>query len=131
MAYKYDKNMRAAAFRNLLAGELLIDTDRRDRAGYLYGWAAECGLKAVMQMLGMKEPTEKQREDPFWAHFPEIKQYIRDHDSGRKFSDLKKFTTGRYMEYWHTSMRYSDGKSVRSEWIDRWREDAKAIVAEL
>lgn len=131
MAYKYEKNMRAAAFRNFLAGALLDGTDRRDRAAYLYGWAAECGVKALMQKLGMKPPTDKQAGDPFWAHFPEIKQFIRDHDRGRKLADLKKFTTPRYMEYWHTSMRYSDGKEIRPEWIDRWRDDAKTIVSEL
>lgn len=123
--------MRAAAFRNLLAGEILDGTDRRDRAGYLYGWAAECGLKALMLRLGMKESVDKDRGDPFWAHFPELKQSIRDHDQGRKFVDLKKYTTGRYMEYWHTSMRYSDGKAIRNEWVDRWHEDAKTITGEI
>jgi hypothetical protein len=131
LAYKYEKNMRAAAFRNLLAAEHLDATDRRDRAGYLYGWAAECGLKALMKKLGIEESAERTPGDPFWSHFPELKQLIRDHNKPRKIVDLNKFTTGKFMEYWHTSMRYSDGKAIKAEWIDRWHEDAKNITAEL
>ena len=131
MPFTYDKNMRAAAFRNLLAAEHLDETDRRDRAAYLFGWAAECGLKALMQRVGLKESTSKDRGDPFWAHFPEIRAHIRDHDQARKITALHKYTVGSFMEYWHTSMRYSDGKAIKPEWIDRWHNDAKTVIGDL
>ncbi len=133
MTATYPWNMKAAAHRHLLAAEALDPGPRRDVAGYLYGWAAECAIKALMLDLGMQPlPPEDRREDPFYAHFTDLKRRLRDSNQGRKHVDLRKFSdNSRFMEHWDTSMRYSDGKSIKPRWIDRWHEDAKAVLAEI
>jgi hypothetical protein len=125
--------MRAAAYRHLQAAETLFDGHRKDVSGYLYGWASECALKALMIESGMRPlAPDRRREDPFYAHFAELKTMLRDRAFGRRHGDIRKFAADpRFMQFWDTSMRYSDGKDVPDQWVERWREDAKAILAEL
>lgn len=57
-----------AARRHLEAAELLDQPNpqgRRDVAGYLYGIAAECSLKAIMWKSGMRQQPN-QKDDPFF-----------------------------------------------------------------
>ena len=35
------------------------------------------------------------------------------------------------MQYWHTSMRYSDGKGIDHRWVERWFKSAKEIVGAM
>ena len=133
MGQNYPSNMAAAAHRHLLAGEQLVSGHRKDVAGYLYGLAAECGLKALMLTLGVKPlPPEQRRDDPFFAHFTVLKTLLIDSDQGRKHHDLRKFAQDQNcMAHWDTSMRYSDGKSIDDRWVESWRNYAKAIIAEI
>ena len=133
MAQDYPVNMKAAAHRHLLAGEILVSGHRKDVAGYLYGLAAECGLKALMIALGMKPlPPEQKRDDPFFAHFMALKTLLLDSSEGRRHRDLLKFAQDpKFMAHWDIKMRYSDGKSIDDRWIEQWHVDAKAVVAEI
>ena len=62
-----------AHHRHRADAELLFENDRWANADQLYGFSAECGLKAVMQACGMPVdgatgmPTGKYRE-----HLPKI-----------------------------------------------------------
>src|SRR5271165_4857767 len=64
MAFAID--MPAAARRHLLAADTLVQGPRRDVAGYLYGIAAECAIKAMMIDAGLRPSAgSPRREDPF------------------------------------------------------------------
>jgi hypothetical protein len=102
-------------------------------AGYLYGLAAECAIKALMLDLGMRPAVDGRRsDDPFYAHFRQLKTMLRDNASARKHKDLRKFTEdNRFMEHWDVAMRYSDGKDILKAWVEAWRENAKDVMAEI
>lgn len=125
--------MRAAAYRHQEAAEALNQGRRRDVAGYLYGLAAECAMKALMLNLGMRPAEDASRSsDPFFAHFTRLKTMLRDHAQARQLQDLRKFTEDdRFMQHWDIAMRYSDGKEIKTAWVDGWQQNAKAILAEL
>lgn len=133
MAGGFDTNMRAAARRHLEAAETLYQGTRRDVAGYLYGLAAECAIKALMLDLGMRPMVEARgNDDPFYAHFRRLTTMLRDGAHARQHLDLRKFTEDtRFMEHWDISMRYSDGKGIREAWVSRWRQNAKDVMAEI
>ena len=133
MAEKFNTDMRAAARRHQEAAEKLHEGTRRDVAGYLYGLAAECGIKALMLDLGMRPAANaRSGDDPFYAHFTRLKTMLRDDAHARQHEDLRKFTEDNgFMEHWDVTMRYSDGKGIRPAWVDRWRQNAKDVMAEI
>ena len=127
----YNSDMKKAARRNFQAAEELLNTHRKDVAGYLYGLAAECAIKAAMSKSGMRPlaPTER-RNDPFYAHFETLKTLLRDTTSGRRGTELRLYSeNSAFMQHWDTSMRYSDGKAIQDKWIVRWRNDAVQAIA--
>lgn len=70
MSELYPRDLTGSARRHLLAADRLIETDRVDVAGYLYGWAAECALKQIMFDSGMRElAQDKRRDDPYLRSF--------------------------------------------------------------
>jgi len=130
----YTPNLPASARRHLAAAETLYDTERRrDVAGYLYGIATECALKAVMAEAGLRPlGNDKRKEDPFYAHFPALKTLLRDLQLGRAAATLKKFIENpNFMSQWDTDMRYCKGDEIRLEWIERWRDQARDIVSAI
>ncbi len=133
MGQDYGRDMRASAHRHINAAELLLETHRKDVAGYLLGWAAECALKYMMQKAGIKElPLSQRQSDPYYAHFEGVKTLLDDCLQGRRDETLRKITRqSSLMQHWATSMRYSDGKDIDPKWIDRWHADAKQLIAAM
>lgn len=131
MAQDYGRDMRASAYRHLLAAEQLLSGPRKDVAGYLLGWAAECALKHMMQRAGIGElPSAQRQSDPYYAHFEALKTLLDDSLKGRRNEHLRKICQQTsLMQHWSTSMRYSDGKGIDGRWVDRWHGDAKQLVA--
>jgi len=130
----YTPNMPASARRHLEAADTLYATDkRRDVAGYLYGVAAECALKAMMEEAGLRPlSNDKRREDPFYAHFPELKTLLRDSQLSRAAGTLKKFVEDpNFMGQWDTNMRYCRGDEVNLNWVERWRNQTRDIVSAI
>lgn len=130
---KYPTDMRRAAYRHLEAGEVLYGTKRNDVAGYLFGIAAECGLKFMMQNSGMRPlPDADRRDDPYYAHFEELKTMLRNTVSGRLATELLRYAErSSFMQRWDVTMRYSHGGDIQSSWIDRWRIDAKDVIGAM
>ncbi|HYN77965.1 MAG TPA: hypothetical protein VES73_09240 [Lamprocystis sp. (in: g-proteobacteria)] len=52
----YTPDLTAAARRHLAAAEALADGASRRVAGYLYGIAVECAIKAMMREAGLVPP---------------------------------------------------------------------------
>lgn len=132
MAYSHD--MPAAARRHLQAAQHLMEPGgRKDVAGYLFGIAAECAVKAMMIEAGLRprDPADR-RDDPFYDHFPRLRTFLRDTLQGRKGTPLINFVgNDAFMNNWSTAMRYSDGKDIAPVWIDNWADQARQAVASI
>jgi len=129
MAFSID--MPAAAKRHLKAADRLVPGDCKDVAGYLYGIAAECAVKAMMREAGLP-PVKDRRDDPFYAHFPDLRTALRDLLQGRKGTPLIRFINNdSFMNNWSTEMRYSHGKDIDARWIDVWAEQARQAVTSI
>jgi hypothetical protein len=129
MAFSTD--LRAAARRHRDAADALFDEARTKAvAGYLYGIAAECAVKAMMEDVGMRPDRSNRDGDPFFKHFPELRTLLRDHGQGRLTKTLRNLIDNdQFMQYWDTKMRYAPGRDVQSDWIEKWREQAHQAVA--
>lgn len=128
----YPPNMPAAARRHIEAADILFAKSRGDVAGYLYGIAAECALKAMMLEAGMR-PSETRRDDPFFAHFPELRSMLRDAPpSGRRGTPLLRLINDdRFLSNWDTKMRYCQGNEIKEAWVISWKEQARDAVGSI
>ena len=124
-------DLPAAARRHLLAADSLAGGGpRRDVAGYLYGIAAECAIKAMMRDAGVR--TTSEAEDPYYVHFPKLRTLLRDAPLGRRGITLMHYINDdRFMNQWSTAMRYSRGKDILDRWITAWAEQAHQGVAAI
>jgi hypothetical protein len=130
-SYKID--MEKAARRHSIAAERLYGSDRQDVAGYLFGIAAECAFKQLMRLSGIPiQSIEKRREDPYYAHFEDLKGLALDRLSGRNAGRLRAFCErSDFMQYWDVSMRYSDGRDIENAQVAKWRNNAAEILAAM
>lgn len=129
MAYSID--LPAAARRHLQAAEVLChDKARPDVAGYLFGIAAECAIKVMMRDAGLRPlRADQRRDDPYYAHFPELRTMLRDSATGRGAKPLGDFiASDSFMNNWSTQMRYAPASDIESHWIKAWAADAKRAV---
>jgi hypothetical protein len=129
----YKPDMAAAARRHIEAADALVGGSRQDVAGYLYGIAAECAIKSMMLDAGMgPRPSDKRRDDPFYAHFPELRTMLRDAQLGRRGAIVQRYIEDdRFLQHWDTSMRYCKGSEIKERWVKRWREQARQAVASI
>jgi hypothetical protein len=121
-------DMAIAARRNLDAA-LKLEAERKHMvAGYLFGIAAECALKAMMVRLRLPNST-KRDDDPRFAHFPDLRILLRDQMSGRGSAPLQKFIHDQnFFSGWSILIRYSDGKSFDDARVRSWSKQARDIV---
>jgi hypothetical protein len=127
---KYKPDLTKSARRHLIAANALVATDRKDVAGYLYGIAAECAIKAMMLQAGISQlsPT-KRREDPYYLHYPQLPSALRDRLKGRVSTPLLHIVNNvNFLEKWSTDMRYANGKEIKMAWVVQWGIQAKQAV---
>ena len=127
---QFTPDMTKAAHRNWAAAENLMNAVASDRmtAGYLYGIAAECAIKALFREIPW---TIDSRDGPVYAHFPQLKTKLRDALSGRGAAQLTRFTDQHFMEGWAIDIRYSDGTRPATATLERWRAHADEARAAL
>jgi len=126
----YKPNLAKSARRHLIAADALAATDRKDVAGYLYGVAAECAVKAMMQQAGIQplSPAER-RADPYYLHYPHLASVLRDRLKGRVSMPLLQIVNNdQFMSRWNTDMRYSSGSDIKKKWVSDWGVQAKQAV---
>jgi hypothetical protein len=131
---KYSIDFAKSARRHLVTAILLHEEQHQVKhghvAGYLLGIAAECGVKEIMRDSGMRPlPPEERREDPFYAHFPELKTMLRNSAQGRRAGELRRWSEdANFMREWDTDMRYAPGKDIERDDVKRWRNDAELVL---
>jgi hypothetical protein len=119
----FTNDLPNAARRNLEAADSIDTGNRRDVAGYLYGIAAECAIKAMMDEIGLRD------DEIFYSHFPELRSLLRDKISGRRASVLLTFVNDdRFFNHWNIKMRYAHHKQIHNKWVNDWRTQAREVV---
>ena len=127
----FSPNMKAAAQRHLNAAEELNTGHRRDVAGYLYGIAAECAIKAMMLEAGIR-PTGDRKNDPFFLHFPDLRTALLDSLGGRRAATLAHFVNNpSFFSQWAIEMRYCKGDEISDKWVDTWSNQAQQAVGAI
>ncbi|HFK7184829.1 TPA: SAM-dependent methyltransferase [Serratia odorifera] len=107
--------------------ELLLERERLANADHLYGFSAECGLKALMIAFGMPcDETGSPQKRNDWKHIDQLSVRYESYRSGGEFSDyccdnLDAFTN------WHTGDRYANQVEFNAEYVHSHRIVAQAI----
>ena len=99
-------------------------------AGYLFGLSGELAVKAMMRDSGMVPlAVDRRRDDPFYAHFPELKSRLRDTLKGRRSGELRRISeTSALFQNWDTDMRYAPTADIQDAWVDSWKISARDLV---
>jgi hypothetical protein len=133
----YGKNLPSSAKRHLRAADELHGSVSggsqpgcKAVAGYLFGISGEVAVKEMMRDSGMRPlGVESRRDDPFYAHFPELKTHLRDTAKGRRGDELRKIgENAGLFQYWDPNMRYAPTADIEDAWVDSWRISAHDLV---
>lgn len=102
-------------------------------AGYLFGLSGELAVKAMMIESGMRPlPADRRRDDPFYAHFPELKTRLLDTSKGRRSGELITIAeTAALFKNWDTDMRYAPSTDIRDDWVEKWKASAHELVSKM
>lgn len=133
MANRFPQDFGSAARRHWTVATKLSQDGCYDAAGYMFGFAGECRLKWAMIRVGIRPlPNEKRFEDPFRAHFPDLKTLMLVTGSGSRISATVNalLSSGAFMTEWDTDMRYSRSGSVSRPTMERWRTGVEQLFAE-
>lgn len=133
----YSQNLMVSARRHLHSASLLFGSESAGSqpgakavAGYLFGLSGELALKEIMRMSGMRplQPADR-RNDPFYAHFPELKTLLRDSAKGRRSGELRRLAeNSNLFQNWDTEMRYAPTSEIQESWIRTWKQSAEELI---
>lgn len=126
----YPADFPDAHLRHWQDAELLRDAGRWANADQLYGFSAECGLKAVMVAHGMPVddmgmPTERHRK-----HIQALWSVFRAFVSGRRIASvLHRLPESNPFQAWSHHNRYANGSEFDRETVVPHREGARQVCA--
>jgi hypothetical protein len=135
----YTQDLENAARRHLQAAENLYaaagpgaQPGCKAVSGYLFGLAGELAVKQIMRESGLRPlPTSQRRDDPFYAHFPELKRLLQDQAEGRRAAVLLRVAKSNDFREWDTNMRYAPTQDVKAPLVDAWRAEAQNFVDQM
>lgn len=128
MAQKAD--FENAHWRHWIDAELLYVHERWGNADHLFGFSAECGLKAIMVRLGMDvtplgAPKEKDHKVHIHKLWPEFQQFA----AGRAAPVyVRAMPEENPFEDWSHHDRYSNTGFTDIDAVDKHRNAARTIV---
>ncbi|TWA74038.1 HEPN domain-containing protein [Azospirillum brasilense] len=125
---KYEEDFPGAARRHLHDGKLLAESNRLDNAGYHFGLAAECALKAAMRSINI--PTKEfmvGEKDAYYIHFPKLKNIALKHTGRISKQVSESLNKSSFMQNWEIRMRYSK-KAVEGKQCEAWANQAEEFV---
>jgi hypothetical protein len=134
----YGQDLLVSARRHLRAGDELHAASSAGSqpgcgavAGYLFGLCGELAVKAIMRDSGMPH-LESRRDDPYYAHFPELKSLLLDTVKGRRAGELRKIAENAALfQNWDTDMRYAHTSDIELRWVDAWKASAHELVRRM
>lgn len=129
-------NFSGSSRRHYSDAKLLLANDRLPNAGHLFGFAAECGLKALLIAHGLK--TNPATGDIVEAHPYKYRTHIsvlinsvQTFSSSRIYSKyLGMMPNLRLFSNWDTSHRYWDESSLPASHED-WNKAAEEVMRML
>lgn len=108
--------------------ELLFDHERLGNADQLYGFSAECGLKAVMEGLGMKLDSSGRPPRKYARHvhdlWPLFREFASGHGKGRYAREL---AAENPFSDWSHHDRYAREGYAGSEEVSEHRAGAQQV----
>jgi hypothetical protein len=129
--------MKDAAHRHHDAANKLHDENKRAAAAYLYGLAAECAVKALLEKQGVRPQADARKSDPYYAHFPELRALLEDTVRGRGAALFNPFLRASFMNEWDITLRYAPNREIigdedgRVRRYDRWKTDANTAISQM
>lgn len=125
MAYTID--MEEAAGRHYHDGCKLLKDNRLDNAGYHFGLAAECAIKGLLQLMGVRDD-----EDVMRVHFPIMRGLALQVIGGRSATAIRSILErDNFLQRWDIRMRYATNGNVDSRTADTWRNNANEVIGLL
>ncbi len=106
--------------------EVLFANGRLANADHLYGFSAECGLKFVLQRLGVLPPGRpppkyRKHGNDIWRLFQDA---VRGRDGARY---LRHLPEGEPFADWHVNDRYAHRREFRQNTVALHREAALTV----
>ena len=110
--------------------ELLFKHHRWANADQLYGFSAECGLKEVMEFLGMKvrndgTPSDRKYRQHIKKLWPEFQSFIGENKS---VNYAKLLQTSNPFADWSHNDRYANGDRFSDNCIQHHRDAARDVL---
>lgn len=119
---KYD----SAAIRHFEDARLLKDAGKKDNAGHLVGFAAECAIKHQIASLKSGQPTPH-------GHLPDFLVIARKHINGRgryPYSEMFNLLKSNVFSEWSVNRRYhKTGNTAESELVAWFMATKNLFVA--
>lgn len=111
--------------------ELLFEHRRWANSDQLYGFSAECGLKAVMKIWGMSVDEEgKPKDTEYRQHVQDLwKEFVTFPRKREENRTLALLPAGEPFAGWSHHDRYAHRGPFREEEVRRHREAARQIGA--
>jgi len=126
---RFPLDLSSASQRHWKTAKCLASKKEWDMAGYIVGFAGECRLKGALLRSGFRFIPEARRDDPFWAHFPNLKTLMLQSGAAARISAtvVNLVSSGGFMNEWDTIMRYSKTGSVDEAAVKRWFADVEQL----
>lgn len=109
--------------------EFLFADARLANADQLYGFCAECGLKATMVRLGMRLDDRGRPKKKYRKHLPDLwslfEGFVEQHDARRH---LPAFPEGNPFRHWDLEDRYRRADHATKTFVERHRTGARNVV---
>ncbi len=123
-------DFRAAADRHYKDGLLLSEQDRLPGADHFFGIAAECAVKAALEITRvLKLDSHGKPGKPFDQHCPGIwDQYAVAHGGNTNLSRYPLPTTNPFAGTWHISDRYAGAGAVDSNALKAHQAGAREAL---
>jgi hypothetical protein len=79
-----------------------------------------------------RKASTRRQDDPFYAHFPDIKILVKDSATGRRHGDLIRYAgNDRLFQFWNISMRYAPTNDIDPRWTGLWKTQAETLVQDM
>ena len=119
----------AAHHRHWCDAELLFTNKRFANADQLYGYCAECGIKAAMVRFGLSVDEEGHPKGQYRSHLPDLwtlfEAFLESHDAARHLPGLPERNP---FENWTVAGRYSRGDYATAGSVGQHRAAAREVA---
>jgi hypothetical protein len=136
----YQRDIKKSARRHFMSAQVLYKQDGpgdqpgcRAVAGYLFGIAGELAVKQLMLDNGMKPLSDgDRRDDPFFAHFPDLRSMLARLTKGQRFREIRKLVEDPSLfQNWDITMRYAPTQGINEKWVDAWKSSAEKLIKQM